>query len=128
MELCWWTVLSSIFKFGQISKFKKGHCTQKTKIESEFPVDMHLCTLYVLHYYKISQCSVVWFQRNCTDNLFSVESFILVNFLSSKRVWFWEKKMNQNFLWIWTSTHYVLLYYQVSLNSVEWFQRSCADK
>ena len=36
--------------------------------------------------------------------------------------------MNQNFLWICKSTHYVLDSYKVSRNSVEWFQRSCADK
>ena len=36
--------------------------------------------------------------------------------------------MNQNFLWICTSTHYVLHNYKVSRNSVEWFQRSCANK
>ena len=58
---------SSIFHFLQISKFKKGHCSQK-------------------------------------------------------------KKLNQNVLWICTSTHYVLLYYKVSGNSVERFQRSCADE
>ena len=39
-----------------------------------------------------------------------------------------RKKWNQNFLWICTSTHYVLHYYKVSGNSVEWFQRSCANK
>ena len=39
-----------------------------------------------------------------------------------------EKKMNQNFLWICASTHYVLRSYKVSRNSVERFQRSCADR
>ena len=29
MELCWRTVLSSIFNFGQTSKFKNGHYSQK---------------------------------------------------------------------------------------------------
>ena len=32
---------SSIFHFGQISKFKKGFIPRK-KTESEFPVDMHI--------------------------------------------------------------------------------------
>ena len=38
--------------------------------------------------------------------------------------------MNQNFLWICTSTHYVIHYsnYKVSRNFEERFQRSCADK
>ena len=39
-----------------------------------------------------------------------------------------EKKLNQNFLWICASTHYVLYNYQVSGNSVQRFQRSCAEK
>ena len=38
------TVLSNIFHFGQISKFKKG-VTPRKKIESKFPVDMHNYTL-----------------------------------------------------------------------------------
>ena len=45
VELCWRTLLSSIFNFGQISKFQKGHYSQKKKIESDFPVDMHIYTL-----------------------------------------------------------------------------------
>ena len=39
-----------------------------------------------------------------------------------------RKKWNQNFLWICISTHYVLHNYKVSQNSVEPFQRSCANK
>ena len=39
-----------------------------------------------------------------------------------------EKKLNQNFLWICASTHYVLHNYKVSGNSVKRFQRSCANK
>ena len=35
---------SIIFHFGQISKFKKG-VTLRKKIESKFPVDMHIYTL-----------------------------------------------------------------------------------
>ena len=35
---------SSIFQFGQISKFKKGIILIK-KMESKFPVDMHIYTL-----------------------------------------------------------------------------------
>ena len=43
-------------------------------------------THYVLHNYKVSRNSVERFQRSCTDKLFSVVSFILVKFLSSKSV------------------------------------------
>ena len=39
-----------------------------------------------------------------------------------------RKKWNENFLWICASTHYVLYNYKVSRNSVERFQRSCANK
>ena len=35
---------SSIFNFGQISKFKRG-ITLRKKIQSEFPVNMHIYTL-----------------------------------------------------------------------------------
>ena len=69
------------------------------------------------------------FQRICADKLFrSVVSFILAKFLCSKRALLREKKLNQNFLWICASTRYVLYNYKVSENSVERFQRSCADK
>ena len=37
-------ILGNIFNFGQISKFKKEQYSKK-KIESEFPVDMHIYTL-----------------------------------------------------------------------------------
>ena len=72
--------------------------------------------------------SVKRFQRSCVNKLCSVVSFILAKFLSSKRVYLREKKWNQNFLWICTSSHYVLHIYKVSQNSVERFQRSCANK
>ena len=39
-----------------------------------------------------------------------------------------KKKLNQNLLWICTSTHYILHNYQVTWNSVEQFQRNCANK
>ena len=39
-----------------------------------------------------------------------------------------RKKLNQNFLWICGYTHDVLHNYIVSRNSVEWYQRSGADK
>ena len=39
-----------------------------------------------------------------------------------------RKILNQNFLWICTSTHYLLHNYKVSGNSVEWFQRSWSEK
>ena len=46
----------------------------------------------------------------------------------SKKSVIQRKKWNQNVLWICTSTNYVLHYYKVSGNSVEPFQRSCANE
>ena len=56
---------SSIFHFGQISKFKKGVILRK-KIESKIPVDIHIYIL-CLSYYKVSGNSVEQFQRSCAD-------------------------------------------------------------
>ena len=118
-------MLSSIFHFGQISKFKKG-VTPRKKRNQKF---LWICTStnYVLYYYKVSGNSVERFQRSCANKLCWVVSFILAKFLSSKRVLLREKKWNQNFLWICPSTHYVLNNYKVLRNSVEWFQRSCTN-
>ena len=48
---------------------------------------------------------------------------ILVKFLSLKRAEIREKKLNQNFLWICASTHYILHNYKFSRSSVKRFQR-----
>ena len=57
---------SSIFHFRQISKFKKGHCSQKKKLNQNV---LWICTSthYILHYYKVSGNSVERFQRSCTN-------------------------------------------------------------
>ena len=67
VKLRWRIVLSSIFHFGQISKFKKGYFSQK-KIESEFPVDMHIYMVGPSNY-KVSWNSDEQFQ-SCVDKLF----------------------------------------------------------
>ena len=87
--------MSSIFYFGQNSKFKKGVIPRK-KLNQNF---LWKCasTHYVLYYHKVSRNSVERFQRSCADKLFSVVSFILVKFLSSKRVLFPEKKIESKF-------------------------------
>ena len=36
---------SRTFHFGQISKLKKGASLREKKIESKFPVDMHIYTM-----------------------------------------------------------------------------------
>ena len=59
------TVLSSIFHFGQISKFKKG-VTPRKKIETKFPMDMCIYMVCPSHY-KVSRNSVERFQRSCAD-------------------------------------------------------------
>ena len=120
-------MLSSIFHSGQIFKFKKAVTPREKKWNQHF---LWICTSthYVLHNYKVSRNSVEQFQRSFANKLCLVVSFILAKFLSSKRPLLREKKRNQNILWVCTSTHYVLHYYNVSRNSVERFQRSCANK
>ena len=100
-----------------LAKVQKGYKLLLKKIKSAFTVKNHIYTL----------CSE-WFQLSCADKLFRVVSLILAKFLSSNKGITSRKKLNQNFLWICSSTHYVLHYYKVSGNSVEGFQRSCADK
>ena len=115
---------SSIFHFDQISKFKKGVIPSKKWIK--IVVDMHmftLCPSFLQSFTKF--CWAVsevlhWHTR-------SVVSFILVKF-QVKKERNSEKKINHNFLWICTSTHYVLQFHEVIRNSVERFQRGCADK
>ena len=87
-----------------------------------------ISTHNVLHNYKVSRNSIERFQWCCADKLFWVVSFILVKFCSSKWTYLREKKMNQKFLWICTSTWYVLHNYKLSRTFVELYQRSCADK
>ena len=60
---------------------------------------------------------------NCFSSIFQFRQFSKFKKGEPPR-----KKWNQNFLWICTSTHYVLHYCKVSGNSVERFQRSCANK
>ena len=86
----------NIFHFHQITKFKKGHCSQK-KIESKCPVDMHIYTLCpsLLQRFRKFDWAVSEVLRWPTV---SVVSFIFVKFRSSKRAFFREKKWNPNFL------------------------------
>ena len=68
VELRWRTVWSSIFNFCQISKYKNGHYSQK-KIESKFPVVMHIYTLCPsLLQSSVPGNSVEQFQRSCAEN------------------------------------------------------------
>ena len=103
----------------------------------------------VFQNYKVSGNSVERVQRRCAEKLFSsifhfgknsmlkkkkilqsrFRGVALTNFLSSI-FHFGQKGRNskKNFLWICAYTHYVLYDYNISGNSVEWFQRSCADE
>ena len=124
-DLCWLTVLSSIFHFGQTAKFKKG-ITLRKKLNQNF---LWICTStwYVLHNYKVSWNSVERFQKSCADKLFQKYLSFWSNFYVQKGRNSKKKKLNQNSLWICASTHYVLYYYKVSQNSFERCQWSCAD-
>ena len=109
------------------SQDQRGRNSEK---KNWIQIFLWICTStnYVLYYYKVSRNSVEWFQRSCADKLFWVVSFIfLPNFYVKKGCNSEKKKLNQNFMWICTPTHYVLHNYKVSWNSVERFQ-SCADK
>ena len=110
LELRWQTVLSSILNFGQISKFKKGHYSPP-KIESEFPVDVHIYTLSpsllqisrnsveqvsvevrwqtfssIFHFGLISKFKKGEIRENNNWNKIWVLSFILAKFRSSRRI------------------------------------------
>ena len=79
-ELWWQTVLRSVFNFAQMYKFKKG-VTPRKKIESKFPVDMHIymvCPLQLKSFTKF--CWTVSEELRLQSVL--VVSFILVKFLS----------------------------------------------
>ena len=76
---------------------------------------------------KFHEILLINFRGSALTNSFS-SIFHFGQISKFKKGVFREKKWNQNFMWICTSTHYVLHNYKVSLNSVERFQRSCADK
>ena len=119
-------MLSSIFHFGQISKFKKG-CNSKKKIESRFPVDMYVdlvCPSQPQSFTKF--CWTVSEELRWQTVLSSIFHFGQIS--KFKKGVILRKKMNKNFLSICASKHYVLHYYKVSRNSVERFQRSWANK
>ena len=101
-ELCWQTVLSSFFHFGQISKIKK-RVTREKKLNQNF---LWICTSiwYVLHKDKASWKSVERLKCSCADKLFrSIFHFCQISMF--KKGIITGKKLNQNFLWICTSTH-----------------------
>ena len=104
-----------------------GRNSEKKK--SKFPVDMHI---YIVHGMSFTTTK---FHEILMSGFRGV---VLTNCLSSifhfgknsklKKVVTPEKNMNQNFRWICAFTHYVLHNYKVLGNSVEGFQKSCADK
>ena len=59
---------SSIFLFGQITKFKRGIIQEKKLNQNS----LSICTSrhYILHYYIVSRNFVEQFQRSCADKLF----------------------------------------------------------
>ena len=67
---------------------------------------MHIYMVF-LYRYKFHEILLSGFRGVALTNCFRV-SFILAKFLSSKRRNSEKNKLNQNFLWICTSTWYVL--------------------
>ena len=119
-------VLPELHKIVQ-AKVQKGYKLLIKKIKSAFPVKC-TSTHYVLFNYKFSRNSVEQFQwspRTVLRSIFNfgqISKFKMGHYYSKKNIW------NQYFLWICTSTHYVLHNYKVSGHSVERLQRSCAYK
>ena len=117
---------SSIFHFRQISKFKKGHCSQK---KNWIRISYGYAHLHIMSFIttKFQEILFSGFRGVALTNCFS-SIFHFGQISKFKKGVIQRNKLNQKFLWICTSTHYVLHYYKVSGNSVERFQRSCADK
>ena len=61
---------TSIFHFRQISKFKKG-VNPREKMESKFPVDMHIYTLCPSYNYKFQEILLSRFRGVALTNCFS---------------------------------------------------------
>ena len=115
----------NIFHFGQISKFKKGVILRKklNKISCGY-AHQHVMSFTTTKFHKILLSGFRGVAlTNCSCSIFHFSQ--ISKFKMSVTL---GKKLNQNFLWICVSTHYVLNNYKVSRNSVERFQRSCAYK
>ena len=114
----------SIINFGQISKFKNA-IIPREKNESKFPMDMHTMYLHIMSLIttKFHEILLNSFRGVALINCFhSIFHFGQIS--KFKKGVIPRKKLNKNFLWICTSTHYVLHYYKVPGNSVERFQWS----
>ena len=115
-----WVVSLNLVKF---LSSKRG-ITPPQKNEPEFPVDMHIYTLSPSWLQSFTKfCWAVSQELRWQSVFSSIFHFGKISKFKKD-----EKKLNQNFPWICSSTHYVLHNYKVSPNSVERFQRSCADK
>ena len=100
---------------------KRG-ITPRKKIESDLP--LHINSFITTKFHKILLSG---FRGVALTNCFS-SIFHFGQISKFKKSVTPRKKTNQNFLWICTSTHYVLQFHEVIRNSVERFQRGCADK
>ena len=94
-----WVVSFILVKF----KLKKGVILRKKRIKISCGYAyLHFMSFMTTDFRKILFSS---FWRSCADKMFHIVSFILIKFLISKRAFFREKKLNQNYLWICTSSH-----------------------
>ena len=124
-ELRWQTVLNSMFHFGQFFKFKKG-VTRRKKLNQNFLWYAHLHGMPITTT-KFHEILLSGFRGVALTNCFS-SIFHFGQISKFKTGVTPRNELNQNFLWICASIHYVFHHYKVSWNSVERFQRSCADK
>ena len=96
---------SSIFHFCQTSKFKKGHCSQK---KNWIKMSCGYAHLNIMSFIttKYQEILLSGFRGVGLTNCFS--SIFHFRQISKFKKLIQSKKWNQNFLWICTSTHYVI--------------------
>ena len=110
--------------FGQISKFKKRHSSQK---KIWIRISCGCAYLHIMSFIntKFQEILLSGFRGVALKTVLSRLSIFHFGQISKfKKSVNLRKKKNKNFLWICASTHYVLHNYK----AVERFQRSCADK
>ena len=130
VELFQWSCADQLFWLVSFILFKllsSKRALLPEKNESEFPVDMHIYTLSPLKLQSFTKFCWAVSEELRKQTVFS-SIFHFGQISKFKKGVTLRKKMESNFLRICTSTHYVLHNYIVSRNSVERFQRSCANK
>ena len=117
----------SISNFVDISKFKRS-VPPRNRHESEIPSNMHLHSICMsimtttFHEILLSGFITVVLTNCKSSTVYSILIKFLIKF--KRGITPMKQKLNQSFLYIWTSTHYILPNYKVSRNYVERYQSS----